>query len=363
MTFMNEYFAEDARVCEEQLNKIGVFIEASYRELGINYVESEIKVLKESGTEDDLSYLMEEAQETFKTRAVGALKKIPETLKEWFEQVKKKFIKFFEDIKQKHLLNTIKDAIKKNPKVANAVVEVDDNDEYEKELNKISDKIKGKVAKIRGKKNATKEDIKEIEDLGKEATALKPNKRKFTIGSLIPKFEKKAADITKKADSGVKSVEDADKMVEGIDNPEAVAAISTGVQKISVIEKLKMTNFIKFLTDIVHKSKKVSDNPEAEVKESADTLDDLINSIITESDNEDDECCGCCDEVKEIMKDLKDALDEHDVKKAAKIASDIKDKLDECCDDKKGDDEGEDEDEEVEESVSFLEELESEIFG
>lgn len=371
MTFMEQYFAEDACAFDQTLDKIGVFIEASYRELNVNYQESEIKVLKESGTEDDLAYLMEEAQGSFKERAVAAIKKIPEAFKTWMEEIWKKLNKFFTDIKESKLITSIKAAIKKNPKVANATVEVEDTEEYEKKLDKIADKIKSKMTKIRGKKTATESDLNELEAYAEEAKKLEPKKIRISISSLLAKFEKKSGEAKKVTDGAVAAVSEGEKLVEGIDNPEAVQAITTAEHKIAFIEKLKVNKFTNFLTDTAHKFNKVKDNPDATdtaegeaTAESTVDLDDILKDIFTEAEEDTEDKKACCDEIKDMVKDLKDAVEDDDVKAAAKLASDIKDKLEDCCDDEKKDDKKDDdgEGEEVEESTSLLEDLEKELF-
>lgn len=362
MFFDNECFMEETLEFEKQLNKVDVFIEASYRELNINYQESEIKVLKENGTDDDLSYLMEEAQASFKERAKATLKKIPEMLREWYAKMKEKFIDFINSIKEAKVLVTIKEKIKKDPKVANTTVETTDDESYEKEMDKHTDKIKSIITKIRGKKTASQEDIDAIEKEAKAAEELKPAKTKISVARLVSKFEEKISNVTKKTDDGVKKVSGGEEIIDGMESPEAVQAVTKAHQKLAVIEKLKFSNMTKSITDAIEKCKKVVKGEKVEettTAESAiDDFDSYVNSLFTEKEKTE-----CCEEVKDLVKDMKDALEDNDVEKAAELAANIKDKLDECCEGKESKEDKKDDEEDVEESASFLDMLGEELFG
>ena len=358
MTFMEQYFAEDARAFDETMDKIGVFIEASFRELNVNYQESEIKVLKESGTEEDLAYLMEEAQSSFKERAKATWTKIVETFRKWIETVSTKLKSFFNDLKEKKLITKMKEAIKKNPKLGDVTVEVNDIDSDEKEFTKLSDRIKNRMVKIKGKKSASESDINDMNDAVEQAKNVKRKKIRISLSALLAKFEKKSNESTKNIDNSLKTVSDNTELLNGVDNPEAAQALTTGQQKLTIIEKMKINRFTEFLSDVAHKFKKVSDNPESALKtESVSELDDILNDIFTEGEKSDSKIC--CDEIKDMVKDLKDAVEGDDAKAASKLLDDLKDKIEGCCEDK---DEEKEDDEEVEESVSLLDELEKELF-
>ena len=66
MTFAEvfESMILDSHICETEINKCDIFAESSFREFHINCMESELKVLTESGTEDDYKFLVEAAEES-----------------------------------------------------------------------------------------------------------------------------------------------------------------------------------------------------------------------------------------------------------------------------------------------------------
>ena len=77
MTFMEtlDSFEDDIRDADLIFHKINIFVESSFRDLEINQAESELKVLQESGTNEDLSYLYQEAAKDYAEKAKATIKK------------------------------------------------------------------------------------------------------------------------------------------------------------------------------------------------------------------------------------------------------------------------------------------------
>ena len=75
--------------------KIDAILEATHREYEINCTASELKVMQENGTSDDLNYLLEEAGNGMVEKVLAALKKIREAIMKFFRDIKDKIISIF----------------------------------------------------------------------------------------------------------------------------------------------------------------------------------------------------------------------------------------------------------------------------
>ena len=141
---------DDSRLCDLELRKCSIYAEASFNEYMINCSESDLKVMKESGTIDDLTYLYEEAQEGFIERAKKAIKKTITAVIEFIKKIARKIKETFGGKAANDALDKVEEACKKNPKLKGAKVEVPDVEKEQKFYQKILDKIKGISAKAKG---------------------------------------------------------------------------------------------------------------------------------------------------------------------------------------------------------------------
>ena len=78
---------EDYNNLDIMIQKIDIYIESMYREYMINREESELKVMTESGTDDDLTFLYEEAQKSFSEKASRTMKKIIDSVSTFVNKV------------------------------------------------------------------------------------------------------------------------------------------------------------------------------------------------------------------------------------------------------------------------------------
>ena len=69
-----------------KFDKLSLFTEASRSEYSINCKEAQLKVLKESCTDEDYYSLLKEAEESFIDRAKNTIKKFIDTVKQFIDK-------------------------------------------------------------------------------------------------------------------------------------------------------------------------------------------------------------------------------------------------------------------------------------
>lgn len=128
--------------------KINAYLEATMRELAINIGESELKVMKESGTDEDLAYLTEAA-------ANGAIEKIQKTVKaaieafkEFISRIKDRVVKLITTQETKETMKKVEKKIKLNPFLAKKKVQVVDTKKPLKVISKYESALDTHAAKI-----------------------------------------------------------------------------------------------------------------------------------------------------------------------------------------------------------------------
>ena len=92
--------------------KVKAYMDASYRQHEINRMESELKVMNENGTDDDLNYLYQEADNNFGDRVKAAIQKIIEAFTNFISDVKDKIIKLFTSKERKDQIDKVEKKVK-----------------------------------------------------------------------------------------------------------------------------------------------------------------------------------------------------------------------------------------------------------
>lgn len=106
--------------------KIDVLLEGMYRNLDIEHKEAELKVIEECGTDEDLHYLIEEADENFIQKSNNAIKKAVENLNKFIKEIIQKVKDFFSNIDNKRKLDKIEKMVDKSPALKNKKVDIPD---------------------------------------------------------------------------------------------------------------------------------------------------------------------------------------------------------------------------------------------
>jgi len=285
--------------CDLEIAKASLFAEASYKNYLINCEEAELKVVKESGNTDDLTYLYEEAKEGLIDKAKNAIKKIFDALMNFARTIVEKIKSFFTSKSTNDAIDKIENECKKNPKLKNAKIESPDYDKAEKECDSAISKIKKVVAKV-GSGHVSEHDNDTLDEV--EATNGKVKKIlaaaaavsvtiAAAIGTLRALYKKGNADFIKEdktvAERIYKNI--TTKMIPiqaNINNrcSSVYASISKIKHKISFD---KVTHFFSSIFNFVTKKKNI-DNAEVTdtKKESAFDADSYLDSMFNESAND-----------------------------------------------------------------------------
>jgi hypothetical protein len=104
--------------------KLDAYTESVDRELAINIKKSELKCMTEGGTDSDLAYLEEAAEEGALAKFRNMISKLIETIKEWFSQKKTKVISKIASKEARDVLSKAEKKVKINPILARKKVQV-----------------------------------------------------------------------------------------------------------------------------------------------------------------------------------------------------------------------------------------------
>ena len=145
-----ESIEQDSRICDMTTRKTNIYLDALYREYAINCEEAELKILKESGTADDLVYLCEEATDGLIKKTIDGIKKIFDAVVQFIKNLVKKISEFLTGKSVNDAVDKMEDAIEKNPELGKAKVEIPNMDADDKWYQKALAKLKSLLAKIKG---------------------------------------------------------------------------------------------------------------------------------------------------------------------------------------------------------------------
>lgn len=104
--------------------KLDAYTEAVDRELEINLKKSELKCMMEEGTDADLAYLEEAAEEGALAKFKNMIAKLVAAVKEWFSQKKTKVIAKIASKEARDVLSKAEKKVKINPILANKKVQI-----------------------------------------------------------------------------------------------------------------------------------------------------------------------------------------------------------------------------------------------
>jgi hypothetical protein len=159
-----EMFLEEANQDYELTSmKVNAVMEAAKRELTINYAAAELKVIKESGSDSDLAYLYEEANNGLVETVVAAIKRIKEAIVKFFSDLKDKIISLFADKQVDDKLEKLEKKVKFNPFAAKKKIAVENVDAELKVCDEHLSKLAKLTAKLKSGQDVSTADVDEVE--------------------------------------------------------------------------------------------------------------------------------------------------------------------------------------------------------
>ena len=163
-----------------RFDRLSLFAEASLAEYNINCKEAQLKVLKESATDEEYYSFLKEAEESFVERAKNTIKKFIDTVKQFIDKCKERIIKLITDLKTSKLIQKIKDAFSKHPEIKSEEIEYTETDDAIKALDNGIAKLNIKATKVSAV-GASDGDADEIRDIFEKTMQEVSSKIKYAV--------------------------------------------------------------------------------------------------------------------------------------------------------------------------------------
>lgn len=309
---MNLFLTEACQQDDLVTMKIRAILEAADRELSINYHEAELKVMKENGTDEDLAYLREKAEEGLLNTVIKALEKIAEAVVAFFSRIKDSIIELVTNKENKEAVEKIEKKVKLFPLLGRKKVVVENFNEQSKVADAHLTKLSKLKAKLSSKQNVTADDVNEV-----EKSFIEQHGKAIGVGAavtvtvaaaiaFIKKMMGDAKNFAMDAEKACKAAIDAGKsMAPKVDNPRVVTAL---VDAQTSIIKQKQKDFISAMQSAIKQVKEaikgVGNSNAMPVKESEDTdvLDDM-QDIQDDLDDTQDSMDGIPEEDPDVSED------------------------------------------------------------
>ena len=354
MAIISEYVQEQ-KVANAKfdlaMTKASATLEAAFNDMNLFMGEAELKVMKESGTDDDLRYYREEATEGFIGKAREVILAIIEALKDFFSELKSKIVKLFTNNDVTKTLDEVDKKARINPFLKNKKVKIPDFNKQD-EVMKDYDRRLGKLlARSKAGDKVAVDDVEDEEEkFNKAWAAALAAVTTITVVALVALTRK----LQKSIDSDVDSVQketigrmkNAEDKIKDMVDPDKVALLTKITQKTAQNAKRESSWRVNALVKCISALKKAVHNKDAFVSsgdslsyESGDDtkdvdLDKISKDLEKDKDlqdvtNTDESCtgkCECGDEPCESPEDC-DSCGEDDP-----IASSVKDTCNEFDD-------------------------------
>ena len=174
---------EDYNNLDIMIQKIDIYIESMYREYMINREESELKVMTESGTDDDLTFLYEEAQKSFSEKASRTMKKIIDSVSTFVNKVITTIKEKYANSKLNFDLDKLEQRLKSDKSLGNRIISIVDIDSIKRCYNEAIDKCHTIASKI--KNNIENEKLEILDKINEEINSIDDfyQKKKKEIGN------------------------------------------------------------------------------------------------------------------------------------------------------------------------------------
>lgn len=276
--------------------KVSAYVESTMNELSLNNKKAELKVMQESGNDDDLFALYEQAEEGAIVKLKKAIVAIIEAFKQFISNLKDKVVRIVVSKTTKETLNKVEKKVKLNPFIAKKKVQVIDKkkplkviNSYKSDCDKAIAKIKGGVFKQSDIEGILSKRDKFDEDY-KKSVAGTAALTTVAVGVLIKEINKELSElpqaITKVSNETSQAVEN---LVKSIDDPETATSIRGAYSaaanfrtKLGKYESNELVDSIMNHISVLKKEvAKIKGDTEADViKESAEDINDDVDSFL-----------------------------------------------------------------------------------
>lgn len=148
---MNEILREINSAYDINTMRINAVVEAANRQREINFHEAELKVMQESGTDDELAMLIEAAESDFVENIQKALDALRQAVIKFFSECRQKLVDLMSKRDDANKLDQLEKRMKLIPLIGKKKVMVEDYDDEIALAKKHLKDLAGITAKLRGK--------------------------------------------------------------------------------------------------------------------------------------------------------------------------------------------------------------------
>lgn len=148
---MNEILREINSAYDINTMRINAVVEAANRQREINFHEAELKVMQESGTDDELAMLIEAAESDFVENIQKALDALRQAVIKFFSECRQKLVDLMSKRDDANKLDQLEKRMKLIPLIGKKKVMVEDYDAEIALAKKHLKDLAGLTAKLRGK--------------------------------------------------------------------------------------------------------------------------------------------------------------------------------------------------------------------
>ena len=284
--------------------KVDSYLEAVDRQFEINKQKAELKVMKESGTEDDLAMLFEAAEGSVADSILKAIEKIKDAIIKFFSDVKSMIIEKFSKANFDDQIDALDKKIKLLPLLSKKQVIVEDTEQEEKIFKKAISKLSAIKAKLKSGQKVDAEEIYAVEEeYNKESSKIAgiASGVKTTLSGAIAKVKDMVKSHSKKvADAEKETVSTLDEMKKvAEDKPENAANAEKVSRSLAAIVKAHVRNITRAISSTLTSIKTACGRvgkKEEEVKESTDVTD----SVNTDVENQESKAAVNPEDNKEV---------------------------------------------------------------
>lgn len=291
---MEKYLSHASKVYECTDMKVSALMSAAERQLAINHNEALLKVMTESGTDDDLNYLYEEADKSFVETANRAIQKIKDNIIQFFSELRDKIIVMMTERDVKRTLEQLQKKLRLMPLVSRVKITVENFAEQVKVCNaSVTRLTKLAVKKISGQK-VTSEDVSDVESYFTSAHEKAIGVKMAvttTVGNAVDMLNERMKSMTadiKKVEEDTKA--DLNKYSQQMKNCESAEDASIWTKICAVRSRIGQKlgeDYLRFFKDTLSKikstvSRNKQDSEDSSVAEGAD--DGLENPMIPGTD-------------------------------------------------------------------------------
>lgn len=247
---INKYLYEAEQNFDLTMMKVDAVSEAAIRQYNINCASAELKVMQESGTDDDLAYYCEEAEKGFVASLVAILEKIKDAIVKFFSELKDKMLSLFTRKETNDAIEKIEKKVKIFPLFGRKKVMVPDVNAQKKEAEKAMSKLARIKARLFSGHKVSVDEVDEVEKSFMEAHGKQIGvaaAATVTIGAALVYLKsimKKAPEDCKGLNKAAKNMLDDCKKLAGISDAENASVIRALAGAVASISKTTASGLV-----------------------------------------------------------------------------------------------------------------------